>query len=126
MYFEIYSKSLMNEKVNKLFEIATLTYTHDAWPLFSNYFSSSAPCSHPFNFVAPRTQGTLAPCCLVPSGAANTCPGYILLHLCAAVGASLYPNGDLCFSPLQSGRGKSALSCLGASGIGPGSRKKLL
>lgn len=60
------------------------------------YFSNSAPCSYPYNSVAPRTQLTPAPCCLVPSGAANTCPGYISLHPCAAVGASLYPNGDPC------------------------------
>lgn len=113
------------KKVNKLFESATLTsYTHDVWPLFSNYFSNSAPCSYPFNSVSPRTQLTPAPCCLVPSGAANTCPGYIPLHPWAAVGASLYPNGDPCSSPLQSGSGKSTLLCLGASEIGPGSRKK--
>lgn len=112
------------KKVDKLFEIAT-SHTHDVWPLLST-FVYSAHCSYPCNSAAPRTQLTPAPCCLVPSGAASTCPGYIPLHLCVAVGASLYPNGDPGFSPLQSGSGKDTLLCLGAGGIGLGCRKTLL
>lgn len=74
-------------------DIATLTLmTYIALPVC---FSSSAPCSYPLSSVAQITQFTPAPCCLVPSGAANTCPGYIPSHPYAIVGTSLYPNGRL-------------------------------
>lgn len=65
---------------------------HIAFPV---YFSSSAPCSYPLCSVAPRIQLTPAPCCLVPSGAANTCPGYIPSYPYAVVGTSQYPNREL-------------------------------
>lgn len=76
-----------------LLDIATLILmTHIALPVC---FSSSVPYFYPLCSVAPMTQFTPAPCCLVPSGASDTCPGYIPSHPYAVVGTSLYPNGRL-------------------------------
>lgn len=74
MYFEIYSESVMNEKVNKLFEIATLTYTHG--PSFPTLFQLS-PLFLPLLLCSPKDPVNT---CSLLSGALWCCKYLSRLH----------------------------------------------